>query len=99
MTHVGKVSTVSFLLFWNVRVFNSVFNVKSEVTSNTKEQRLFPNQKEGPRLMHLPSLAKVDFFDKKTVHFINSKKSWLVNHKEGQSQGRTPLDAEEIDIN
>ena len=48
--------------------------------------------------MHLPSLAKANFFDKKPVHFVDSKKSWLVNHK-GEPQGRTPLEAEEIDVN
>lgn len=36
MTHVGRASAVSCLLFW---VFNSGFNVESEGTSNTKEQK------------------------------------------------------------
>lgn len=37
-------------------------------------------------MMRMSSSAKVNFCDKKPVHFVASKKSWLVNH-EGKLQG------------
>jgi len=46
-------------------------------------------------LVHQPSLAKLHLFDKKPVHFVDSNKHHLVNHK-GKPQGRPLLDAEEI---
>lgn len=84
-------STVSVLLFFNfflnMQVFISVFNVKSEVTSNTKEQREFLNQKEGPHLMHLPPLDKANSFEKKPGRFVDVKRvGWLItraNLREG----------------
>lgn len=70
-----------------MQVFISVFNAKSEVTSNTKEQKEFLNQKEGPHLMHLPLLDKVNSFDKKPGRFVNMKGvGWLItraNLREG----------------
>lgn len=76
-----------FLFFFNLnmQVFNSVFNPKNEVPSNTKEQREFPNQKEGPHLMHPPPLDKVNSFDKKPGHSVGVKRvGWLItNLREG----------------